>query len=241
MPASRPRHALALLVLALAAHARPLHALAPLAAPRDTGAKETLKELMAETQNLAAQQKKAEKTHGEIAKAELSISGKTDALNRARRELNRLRVGLDNSMGDLFAQADRTGCPWGRTSTDLAYVASCNAEGARLTGLLQQVAAKKMTADQMDAKLTESEKVISDALVLLSIKHRANNAELNELAAARADWQQRYNAFVFDSEAYRRLQKMAPGSHTCTLITPTHPESFERANECLRRLWEGSR
>ena len=238
MTAPRPRRALALLALALAAHAHPLHALY---APRDTGAKETLKELMAETQNLSVQLRKAEKTHGEIAKAELSLSGKTDALARARKELNRLRVGLDNSARDLFAQADRTGCPWGHTSTDKDYVASCNAEGARLNGLLQQVAAKAMTADQMDAKLSESQNAITEATAALALKRKANDADLQDLAEAREDWQRRYNTFVFDSEAYRRLQKMAPGSHTCTLITPTHPDSFERASECLRRLWEGSR
>lgn len=229
------------LVLAIAVFLGPVRTSAQVTEP-STPEKEALAELLAENQVLVGQITKAETTKGEIGRAKLSQSGKADALTRGRDELRRLRLGVDREANDITNQANQAGCAWGGSSTDKAYVAGCNTEADRLNGLLEQVKSKEITADQFEQKLNEGQNVLSQTTFTLFQKEKANNADLEELYNARANWQARYNAFVFNSDTYRRLVRMNPASKVCVRIAENMDDaSLREAAECLKRLWDGSR
>jgi hypothetical protein len=66
--------------------------------------------------------------------------------------------------------------------------------------------------------------------------------DLELLAAARANWQRRYNAFVFRSQAYEHLKRVAPGSRLCDQESAGgSDEDLRRAAQCLQRLFDGAR
>ena len=129
--------------------------------------KSELQALLAENKNLTLQLDKAEKVKGEIAKAELSISGAQSALKSFKQQLQRSGAGLLEEANSIDTAAQRAGCPWGTTSTDKPFVDSCNAEGERLQSLLQDVRKKAMTLEQYGQKLEEDQTALSNKTVSL--------------------------------------------------------------------------
>ena len=198
----------------------------------------TLQQLLKENQNLSVQLDKNEKVKGDIAKAELAIKGADSALKHAERDLHEKGVGLVQQAQGIEAQAQQSGCPWGTTQQDKAFVDGCNAEGARLTAMFEDVKKQGMSLEQYGRKLREEQDQLSKRTMDLFAKKKSNNADLELLQAARTDWTNRYNAFVFHSETFERLKKMAPGAGTCDELSAAN--DLAGAARCLQYLWDGA-
>jgi peptidoglycan hydrolase CwlO-like protein len=210
-------------------------------APSDDD-KTTLQELLAENKNLIVQLNKAEKVKGEIAKAGFAIEGEQAAVKHAQQELRRKGTRIDEQQQEIDTRAQAAGCPWGGSSPDKAFVASCNSEGAKLNAMLKEVQEKKKTLVEYARELDKRQAMYSDLTIKWSEQKKENNADLQVLYDARSDWQRRYNTFVFHSETYERLKKTAPAVRVCEEISaPMTDEELRRAAQCLQRLWDGTR
>ncbi|HKQ29984.1 MAG TPA: hypothetical protein VJS66_01755 [Burkholderiales bacterium] len=204
--------------------------------------KTTLQDLLAENQNLSVQLDKAKKTEGQIAKAGLTIEGAQAALNGAQRELRTKGAALLKEAQQRDEQARQSGCPWGGSSMDKGFVASCNTEGARLNAWLVELKKQGGSIDEYARKLQQEQARLSEDTLKWAAKKKENNADLQELYDAQTSWQQRYNTFVFKSDAYERLKKMAKGSELCEqLHGGSSDRSMRNAADCLQRLWENAR
>src|SRR5205085_80158 len=113
--------------------------------------------------------------------------------------------GLIDEAKDIKNQADRAGCPWGTSSTDLGFVGACNKEGARLMGLMEEVRKQHMSlqsyANELDRKQTE----LSNTVVKLAQQKSKVDSDLTLLNLARQNWSRRYREFLFQSPTYERL------------------------------------
>lgn len=204
--------------------------------------KSTLQDLLAENKNLIVQLDKAKKVEGEIAKAGLAVEGTQNALKHAQQELQRKGKSLVGEQQSIEVQGQQSGCPWGGSSKDEAFVDSCNAEGARLNALLKDVQQRKITVNEYSRKLQEEQARLSDSTLKWFAKKKENNADLQMLYDARSDWQQRYNAFVFRSATYERLKKTARGADVCERLSANvNDQALRKASQCLQRLWDGAR
>lgn len=94
----------------------------------------TLQGLLAENKNLTVQLRKVRKVKGEIDRKDSEIQGAASALKHAQDDLRRRGARMEEENRRIDEEATRSGCPWGTKSTDLAYVNSCNALGAKLMG-----------------------------------------------------------------------------------------------------------
>lgn len=214
---------------------------APAAAP--PGEKSTLQKMLQQNENLTQQIDKAKKTGGVIAQAELENQGRQAAIRGMERELRRWEVGLDREERDIFRQGDQAGCPWGTKHDDAAFVAACNAEGRRLSGLFQQVQQGKVESARYRERIEQTRRELSQQTERLFQKKKANNADLEDLYAARTVWQQRFNNFVFnDSPTFRRLRDfVAPESNGCVPAEGADDEALVKAAGCLRWISENVR
>ena len=204
--------------------------------------KNTLQQLLAENKNLSIKLDDAKKAEGQIAKAQLANDGAHSALKHAQQELKQLRSGLMGEGRNIQQQAQQAGCPWGGTSKDKGFVNACNAEGRRLTEMLNDVLRRGASLEEYEHKLTERQTSLGNDTLKLFKKKKSNYEDLELLYAARADWQQRYNAFVFRSETYERLKKTAPASQLCVpMSAQPNAEELRSAAHCLERLWDGAR
>jgi hypothetical protein len=204
--------------------------------------KSTLQGLLAENKNLIVQLDKAEKVKGEIAKAGLTIEGEQAAVKHAQQELRSKGTRIDEQQQDINTQVQGAGCPWGSSSTDKEFVASCNAEGARLTAMLKEVQEKRKTLADYARELDKRQAMYSDLTLKWFAQKKENNTDLQALYDARSDWQRRYNAFVFHSDTYERLKKTAPAAKVCEEISAlVTDEALRQAAQCLQRLWDGAR
>jgi hypothetical protein len=228
----------------LFAGAAGLAALAWHAAPCAQDEASQLQQLLAENQNLTVQIGKAKKVEEQVGKAELTLKGWDAALKAAREELHHSQTGIVREFNMVHQRARETGCPWGATlEKQDAYVASCNAKGADLNAMLRDLQKQGATAVEMEAKLNQKQQELGNETLVWFKKKKANNNDLETLYAANANWQRRYNAFVFNSEAYRRLQVTAPGSQFCESLSGNgnDVEKLRSASQCLQRLFDGAR
>jgi hypothetical protein len=217
-----------------------LLALASQAANADE--KGTLQQLLAENRNLIVQLEKAKKVEGQIAKAELANQGAQSALKHAKEALRREGTGLAIDAASIQQKADQAGCPWGTSSTDIAFVDSCNAEGRRLMALFEDVKKRDSSLQEYAQKLEEKQAQFSERTEKLFAQKKANNADLQFLYDARSNWQRRYNAFVFRSPTYERLKKTAPGAQMCEQLSESgSDQALRSAAQCLQWLWDGAR
>jgi predicted secreted protein len=193
----------------------------------------TLQQLLRENENLTVQLDKAKKTQGDIAKAELVTEGADSALKHAQEELQRKGNGLLQAQQDIHSQADATGCPWGTLNSNEAYVASCNAEGARLKAMLQDVQKQGASLQVYAQQLQKERSQLSQRTLDWFAKKKANNADLEDLEAERTAWNHRYKAFLFQSQTYERLKVMTPSAQICEQVT-----DLPAAKGCLDKIWQ---
>ncbi len=202
--------------------------------------KATLQQLLAENKNLTIQLDAAKKTEGQIAKAGLALEGAQSALKRAQQAVRQSSIGLIDEAKGIQQQAKQAGCPWGGSSTDKGFVQACNAEGTRLAELWKEVQQRGGGIQEYSQKLDERQNSLSNDTLKWAKKKQSNIQDLDILQVAQADWQRRYNAFVFRSEAYERLKKTAPAATLCaTLPDGASHEHLRKAAHCLERLWDG--
>ena len=208
----------------------------------DSDGLSALQGLLAENKNLTVQLRKVKKVKEEIDRKDSEIQGATSALKHAQEDLRRRGTRIDEENRRIDEEATRSGCPWGTKSTDLAYVNSCNTLGAKLMGWKEDLKNKVITLAEYAAKLQDEQNRWNQATLKWAAKKKSNNDDLDELSASFADWQRRYNAFVFQSEAYERLKKTAPGARFCEeLSRPMTSGALESAAQCLQWLWDGGR
>jgi hypothetical protein len=197
----------------------------------------TLQQLMNENQIITDQLDKAHKAQGEIGKAKLAIDGAETALKHAQEQLKHNASGLEGAQQDVVSQAHASGCPWGATLVNQqAYVDSCNAEGARLQAMLQDIQKQGQSLEVFAQKLQEEQTKISNRTLEWAKKVKTSNADLNDLEAARVHWLERYSRFIFQSETHERLKATAPASAICD-----HTADLDIAAQCLQRVWDGAR
>jgi hypothetical protein len=213
------------------------------AATLDAKENETLKELLSENKNLSVQLAKARKVHADIAKSEVEVSGAQQALKTATNDARRTYSGVLQDVRRRNEQMANAGCPWGGSSEDKGFVSACNAEGARLNKWLEELREKGASIEEYARKLDERQRQLSKETLVLAAKKKSNNEDLNVLEVRSADWQRRYNAFVFHSTTYERLKKItAPGASICEQMSgDASDEALRRAADCLQRLWDGVR
>lgn len=201
-----------------------------------------LEALLAENRNLAVQLAKARTVQADIVKAETELNGAQQALYTAKNDVKRAEMGLLENVRRREQQARQAGCPWGGTSTDKAFVAACNAEGARLNNWLFELQKEGADLRTYERKLGVEQQRLSKSTLTLFAKKKSNNRDLELLGAAQADWQRRYNEFLFRSSTYERLKKTAPGTQECERISAdASDEALRRAADCLQRMWDGLR
>jgi hypothetical protein len=205
--------------------------------PADADEMTTLQQLLKENQNLSVQLDKNEKVKGDIAKAELAVKGADSALKHAEQELHQKGAGLLQQHQNIQGQVQQSGCPWGTTQQDKAFVDACNTEGARLNAMLQDVQKQGITLVEYSRKLQEERAQLSKRTMDWFDKKKSNNADLELLQTARTDWVNRYNAFVFHSETYERLKRTRPGAEICDQISAT---DLPGAARCLQHLFDGA-
>lgn len=202
----------------------------------------TLQGLLAENKNLTVQLRKVRKVKGEIDGKDSEIQGAASALKHAQDDLRRRGARMEDENRRIDEEATRSGCPWGTKSTDLAYVNSCNALGAKLMGWKEDLKNKVITLAEYAAKLQEEQNRLSQATLKWAAKKKENNTDLEELSASFSDWQRRYNAFVFQSETYERLKRTAPGAQQCERLSGNATDQeLRNAAQCLQWLWDGAR
>jgi hypothetical protein len=202
-----------------------------------------LQQLLAENKNLTVQLDKAKKTETDIGKAELSLKGWDTALKAAREEVRRNRTAIVKDFDMVNQRARETGCPWGGSSRDEGYVSSCNGKADEFNAMFRELSSQGASLQEFDRKLDQKQQEFTKATMSWFKKKKANNDDLQTLYAANADWQRRYNAFVFRSEAYERLKVTAPGAQDCETLSGNgrDAEKLRTASQCLQRLFDGAR
>lgn len=201
--------------------------------------KNELDQLLAENRNLTVQLEKAKKTEGQIGRAKLALDGWSSALKHARDETSRQASGLVREQQDIHRQADATGCPWGTQQKDEAYVNSCNAQGRRLNEMMADVIRRGGSLQEVSRKLDEEQAKLSRETEKWFKQKKSNNTDLEILYQYQADWQRRYNAFVFHSDTYERLKRTAAGGTVCREAASV--DDMAGAAQCLQRLWDMAR
>jgi small-conductance mechanosensitive channel len=208
--------------------------------PSDTppgDSRTTIQALLEQNKELTAKLEKVKTDEGQIAKAELELDGVKTVIDHADRAVKETKNGLEDEVKQIQAAANN-GCPWGATlpSTQAAYVAGCNAELVKIQARLAEVRPKADKLAEYEKVVAEERQILSDKTMALAGKKKRNIADRALLDELSAKWVQRYNAFVFHSEAYEQLKKMEPGSRICERLSEFNAET---AAGCLTRLWSG--
>lgn len=202
----------------------------------------TFQDLLTQGDNLETQVRKVKKIKQELDSKESSLKGAADALRRAQMGLRRKALEIDKEEQRIEGEDKKSGCRWGTRSKDIDYVNSCNALGEQLKGWQKEVEAKAMSLVEYNNKLQDQQRRLTEATVSWAQQKKENNADLDELNGELGRWQQRYNAFVFQSETYERLKKTAPGAQLCERLSGSgRYQELRSAAQCLQWLFDGAR
>lgn len=212
-------------------------ALALLAAP--AAAQDDLRALISEGENLRAQYASAKIVKDELEASKQTLSGSQRALTAAVEALRRGAVELqtERDTRERIVRPHNARC--GGSHEDRGFVAACNAEAARLNGWRDELLRQADGLAKYERKLQEEQQRLTRGTETWTKKKKSNNADFDELDGAFRQWQQRYNALVFNSPAYSRLAQGAP---RCRPVSASDNEAaLLDAHQCLQWLWDGAR
>jgi hypothetical protein len=216
-------------------------AAAPAAAqgPGATSEKTKLQALMDTNRKLTERWDATKKAEGQIARAELEVAGAERAWAAAERNFRRFGLKLKEQMSDIEREGVRSGCPFGSETTDRALYQSCNATADRLNAAMAEVIRKGEGQAAYAEKLAQERARLNKATKAAADKKRENNRIQREIEAEFVQWRELHHRFVFRSEAYEHLRRIAPeAENICAPASGTGHEGMRHAIHCLERLFE---
>jgi len=204
----------------------------------------TLQALLKQNQALIAAMNDTKLKEVQIGKAKLEINGAADVLKRAETNFRRNAEGLGREVQYWEGQAQRVqnnGCPWGGKA-EASYAEACNAQMRKIQAWARELKDKDNGMEEYARRLQAERAEVERLTLEWARKQDAVNRQARLVEQKRAEWQQRYNAFVFQSEAYRRLRVSVPLAQHCRELTGmgSHDE-LRNAAQCLQHLWDGAR
>lgn len=202
--------------------------------------RDMVRALMAESTQISRQLDIAKKKEQELANAKQELLGVDAVLKRAEESLRRNVGTLEQQAARFEAQLRRTesnGCPWGGKA-EASYARACNSEMQKLIDWANELKGQRDGMAQYARRVQAERRNLSENTVLWGQHQASVNKDLELLGQARAAWQQRFNNFVFQSQAYEQLKRVAPGSRFCEGMVASDPD---RAAQCLQRLFDNAR